>query len=374
MNQNDVKWLEELTKLPTVSGREENVVAWVTRWVERRKDLRLKSDDAGNLMISQQRRSAKRPLLVTAHLDHPGFLVTASAGPKNSFVEFRGGVKEAYFEDAALHFFVDGKTEPARLVSFDHKTGVGLVRSRAHELPVGTLGRWAFAERTLGIRGNSLRAPGCDDLAGVAAALSVIDRARKGKGLGHVAVLLTRAEEVGFVGALAACANGSIPADARLICLETSRSFAESPVGGGPIIRVGDALSVFSPELTNRITGIARKNGGDLVWQRKLMAGGACEATAFSANGYESTCICLPLGNYHNMGNLDEVEAGTGEAKPKPEVISLSDHAGLIDLLMLTARHLDDKGEDLASRLNKRFEESKHFLEPSPQREPGPTP
>ena len=366
MNQNDVKWLVELTRLPTVSGREENVIAWVTRWVERRKDLRLQSDEDGNLLISQKRRSSKRPLFVTAHLDHPGFLVTASKGPRTSVVEFRGGVKEAYFEDAALHFFVGGRTESARLVSFDHKTSIGLVRSRVHELPVGTLGRWAFAERSLGVRGNSLHAPGCDDLAGVAAALSVIDRARKGKALGHVTVLLTRAEEVGFVGALAACANGSIRDDVRLICIETSRSFAESPVGGGPIVRVGDAISVFSPELTNRITSIAREKGGDLVWQRKLMPGGVCEATAFSANGYESTCICLPLGNYHNMGNLDEVEAGTGQAKPKPEVISLSDHEGLIDLLMLTARHLDEEQEDLAARLHKRFEERKHFLQPRP--------
>lgn len=363
MNQSDVKWLTELTRLPTVSGREEAVVGWVTRWVERRTDLHLRSDDAGNLLISQKRRSSKRPLLVTAHLDHPGFLVTGSKGLRTSAVEFRGGVKEAYFEDASLHFFVNGVTESARLVSFDHKTSVGLVRSRRHELPVGTLGRWAFAERSLGIRGNNLHAPGCDDLAGVAAALSMVDRVRKSKGLGHVGVLLTRAEEVGFVGALAACANGSIPEDARLVCLETSRSFADSPVGRGPIVRVGDAISVFSPELTNRITSIARAKGGDLVWQRKLMPGGSCEATAFSANGYESTCICLPLGNYHNMGNLDEVEGGTGEAKPKPEMISLSDYEGLIDLLMLTARHLDDRGDDLASQLHTRFQENKHFLE-----------
>ena len=363
MNKNDLRWLIELTALPTVSGREESVIRWVTDWVRRRDDLRIKPDASGNLFITQKRRSAKRPLLVTAHLDHPGFVVTANRGPGASTVEFRGGVKEPYFNEANLHFFVAGKVQSAKLESFAHHKGTGAIRSRSKEIPVGSIGRWAFPKKSLGVRGDFLHAAGCDDLAGVAAAISFIDRARKGKGLGHVGVMLTRAEEVGFVGALAACANGSIPADARLICLETSRSFAESPVGGGPIVRVGDALSVFSPELTNRLSSIARSKGGALTWQRKLMPGGACEATAFSANGYESTCICLPLGNYHNMGNLDEVEAGGGEAKPKPEFSALADHAGLIDLLMLAARNLDDSKDDLAERLNARYELTKSVLE-----------
>ena len=69
--------------------------------------------------------------------------------------------------------------------------------------------------------------------------------------------------------------GGLISKSARLICLENSRSFPESPIGGGPIVRVGDRISVFSPELTNTISQIcqeAEKKDPDFKWQRRLMS------------------------------------------------------------------------------------------------------
>jgi endoglucanase len=76
-------------------------------------------------------------------------------------------------------------------------------------------------------------------------------------------------------------------------------------------------------------------------WQRKLMAGGACEATAFSAFGFQSTCLCLPLGNYHNMQAIDEVQAGRRPAKVGREFISVEDLHGLIEMLEVVAGGLD---------------------------------
>ena len=38
-----------------------------------------------------------------------------------------------------------------------------------------------------------------------------------------------------------------------MLSIECSRQSADAPVGGGPIVRVGDASSVFSSELTNRV-------------------------------------------------------------------------------------------------------------------------
>jgi len=179
-------------------------------------------------------------------------------------------------------------------------------------------------------------------------------------------VLLTRAEEIGFVGTLAACRDRSVPRDARLICLENSRSFAESPIGGGPILRVGDRLSVFSPDLTNALgallTDHAKRRPG-FTWQRKLMPGGACEATAFSAFGYESTCICLPLGNYHNMGDIDGVAAGKRPARVRPECISLDDYHGMIEMLAVCATLMDKpRVGSLRADLSRRLESFEFVL------------
>ncbi len=85
------------------------------------------------------------------------------------------------------------------------------------------------------------------------------------------------------------------------------------------------------------------------------MPGGACEATAFASFGYSSTCLCLPLGNYHNMERIDEVVAGERPARVGREFIGLDDYHGLIEMLELIASGLDsrDEGGDLRIRLEK---------------------
>jgi endoglucanase len=115
-------------------------------------------------------------------------------------------------------------------------------------------------------------------------------------------------------------------------------------------------MSIFSPGLTAAVAKVAEGlSGGPAAptatqkrgerawkWQRKLMAGGACEATVYCAYGYEATCLCLPLGNYHNMADLGAVQAGTNTERPRVgrEFISVSDFDGLVDLLAACGRGL----------------------------------
>jgi endoglucanase len=116
---------------------------------------------------------------------------------------------------------------------------------------------------------------------------------------------------------------------------------------------------VFDAELTNRITTAVRADG--LTHQRKLMAGGSCEATAFGAFGFRAAGLCLPLHNYHNMGNLDLVEQGSGKAVPMLEEVSLEDFHGLVDLLLIAAEGVDgDWG--LRERLDKVYADGRRLL------------
>jgi endoglucanase len=126
---------------------------------------------------------------------------------------------------------------------------------------------------------------------------------------------------------------------------------------------VGDASTVFDQEMTNQISWTAASKG--LPHQRKLMAGGSCEATAFGVYGYRAAALCIPLENYHNMGNLDEVESGSGKATPMLETIALSDFHTLVDLLLLAAEAVDEEG-GLGTRLDHLYEGSRHLLERRP--------
>ncbi|MHC4211283.1 MAG: M20/M25/M40 family metallo-hydrolase, partial [Planctomycetota bacterium] len=254
------RWLVELTGIPTAAGREDRVIDWVTDWVQRRRNVRMRRDATGNLVITRTGKPPVHPVFITAHIDHPAFVVRKVIDDRSLELEFRGGVFDPYFESAAIEVFdADGNAHRAVITKLDTKAKA-LKRviarlSRAAPVAAGDIARWAFKGRGRKptIHQGRLYAPACDDLAGVAAALSAFDVLRNRRDGASFGVLLTRAEEIGFIGAIAACKNHTITKRARFLCLENSRSFAESPIGDGPILRVGDRLSVFSPQLTNRI-------------------------------------------------------------------------------------------------------------------------
>ncbi len=331
--------LLKITSIPTATGKEQRVVAAIHEWLAARPALALRTDDAGNLFITQKNENPS--LWITAHLDHPAFVVEQIIGdpsqPNTLTLSFRGGVMDPYFKDAriAVHTH-DGRRLPGTIIEAESPSPLRRciadldAHVHAPAVKVGDVATWDLPDAS--IREGMLHAPACDDLAALAAALAAYDIALKADRAANAGLLFTRAEEVGFIGAIAACRNGSIPPGARLLCLENSRASNEAPIGAGPIVRVGDRMWTFSPALTGAVAKAAEtiaseraKTDQPFQWQRKLMVGGACEATCFGAYGHESTCVCLPLGNYHNMANLDQVQAGdTSKAQIAPEMISMS--------------------------------------------------
>lgn len=350
------RWLHELCNTPTIPGYEDRVVEWVERWVSRRPDLTSKRDSGGNVLITRKGRKRLPLVLAVAHIDHPGFLITGVEGRRIDF-EFRGGVDAPYFDDASMVFHPP-HSGTARILSYDPKTQEGTAETTRGGASPGAIAEWRFG----GPRRSSttlFRAPACDDLAGAAASLAALDALRKRPELNHFGVLLTRAEEVGLVGALHAAKHQTIPVDTRLLSIETSRALPAAPIGDGPIIRVGDRATIFDQEMSNRISYAAARSG--MKHQRKLMDGGGCEATAFGGYGYRSTGLCVALGNWHNRGNLDAVEQGTGEAVPMLEEISLEDFHGLVKLIALAAEAVDQP-DNISERLDRLYEDEKHVL------------
>ncbi len=378
-------WLLQLTAIPTAAGRERRVVEWIHEWVSERADLVLTADRHGNLTIEHAEAGAasERPFFITAHLDHPAFVIESIEG-STLHLSFRGGVLDPYFahrppivlftdDDRPVRAIItasDKSTKPFRTATAELAPGESL-----EGLEPGDIGRWDFPEPEIrpetakpGMHaGRVLYTHACDDLAAVAAALAAMDELRGESAARHVRLFFTRAEEIGFVGAIAACREKLLPADGRYVLLENSRSFPESPIGGGPIVRVGDRMSTFSPALTAGIAKVAEdlakadgenkendpgqiesaeRPGAAFKWQRKLMPGGACESTTYMAYGYESTCLCLPLGNYHNMADLqavqDEEAEALANARPGREHIALNDYHHLIRLLVACGTKLTE--------------------------------
>ncbi|MCB1246951.1 MAG: hypothetical protein KDB69_06790 [Acidimicrobiia bacterium] len=349
------RWLEQLTSIPTASGLEHGVIEWVEAWAARRTDLKLTRDSGGNVLIRQKGRAKHPPVLAVAHMDHPAFVVVGVDGKEAAF-EFRGGVNPEYFDRAVVDFPSSGAS--GRVASYEAKTQTGVISLTKGEPAPGEIGVWRLKKGRA--KKDRLQAPACDDLAGCAAALAALDKTRGEPSLRHFGVLLTRAEEVGLVGATHAAKNKTIPEDSRILSIETSRELPNARIGNGPIIRIGDAVTVFDQELSNRISHGAARSG--VRFQRKLMDGGGCEASSFGVFGYRATGLCLALANWHNRGNLDDFEAGTGDPVPMMEEISISDYHGLVDLLVVAARVVDEP-TGLADRFGAAYERTRQILD-----------
>lgn len=340
------------------------------RACRRLKDVHTRYDPHGNL-LAWYRRSPQgvTPLAFVAHTDHPGFVALDALDHRTLRAAFRGGVKPEYFADARVRFWSGGAWVKGQILEISKATSVTdvpgwtfrveevLVRVAKPAAPKAP-GIWDLPDPIL--KGDLVRARCCDDLAGVAALLTLLQRLSRKRARAEVYCLFTRAEEVGFVGAVAAARSRTLPRRLPVISIETSSAFPHAPVGAGPILRVGDRAAVFSPALIAFCERVAKSLAGrrkDFVYQRKLMDGGTCEAVPFLAYGYQAAGICLALGNYHNMDQR--------RRKIASESISLSDWRGMVDwfeALVLDTGDRDEEMRPMRERLESRFAQHEPLL------------
>jgi endoglucanase len=345
----NVSLLCRLADLPTAPFLEHRVAEEIRRFVARRRALSARVDRFGNLFVGYRPRRRVRlkapPIVFAAHMDHPGFAALAMRDRHHVEAEWRGWVPARYFPGARVRFHTRGRWMTGRIVDVIRAGAAPdtirraaasaatfgaegppdriIVRVRGRVAP-DSVGTWDLPDAT--IRGHRFRARMCDDVAGVAAVLAALDGACRRRISAPCFALFTRAEEVGFAGALAAVRGKLIPRKSLLVAVEASKAVAGVIPGAGPVLRVGDRATVFDPAATGYVQVVAEELAGvrkSFAFQRKLMDGGTCESTVYVHHGYRATGICLPLVNYHN---IDE-----RRGRIAPESIDLRDYEWMID-------------------------------------------
>ena len=308
---------------PTVPFMEELPAQHVRAFADER-GLDNETDAAGNVVVKY---GTGTPLVMMAHLDHPGFHVDGDA------LVFKGGLgAESAVAGSPLHFFRRGERDPIGegvVVDVEASGRGSLTRARA-DRTMGDFAMWGFPAWSMD--DGLITARVCDDLLGAAAVLSVLDELAASRPSTCVWGLFTRAEEEGFLGALEAIRLGTVPRNADVLSLECSKALSNAPQGGGVIVRVGDRMSIFDPSLTAALEAAAARVDG-LTFQRRLMDGGACEATAFCAAGYRASGVAVPLGNYHN--------ARDDQRGIAPETVRVEDYLEEVRLLTSLAHNPD---------------------------------
>ncbi|BAM03764.1 hypothetical protein PSMK_16050 [Phycisphaera mikurensis NBRC 102666] len=365
------RWLKqalELLRLPTVSFHEQNVMLWVWRYAHNR-GMPVSVDAVGNLRVDYVPEDADddaRPIVFTAHTDHVGLWavemqngVAADDGRAVLRAHWMGRFPSELMVGQDVLFWTGGKplgeVEPElvpsgargmadlkvggrkvrgtiqRILGFNEEgdvTGVDVAVDEAVE--PGSVGMWDLPDPEQA--DGKLFARAIDDVAGVAALVALLDDLRRDGAARPVSCLFTRAEEGGFFGAIHHCkqryADATEDEAEILITIEASKQLADAPVGGGPIVRVGDKHAVFHPELTAWAAACAERleaEHEDFQYRRRLMDGGTCESSVFQAWTGKAGALCVALGNYHNHD-----AANNGVAS---EFIDVADFGNLIRLM-----------------------------------------
>lgn len=306
--------------------------------------LPVERDAAGNVIARYCPDAAAKlpPLVFVAHMDHPGFEALGEGR-----AQFLGNVvPEMFAKGAGVQFFTGKGVVRTRLARqpkvVEPRAPVTVELTGAAEVQAGDVGMWDFP--LCRVQGDRLRAVAIDDVLSVAALLATMSNIVKAKRGTHVWAIFTRAEEVGFPGAIAVARSGLIPPDALVVSLEMSKQRPWARIGNGPVIRLGDRMTLFDPLASLFLQETAQEAA--IGAQRAVMDGGVCEATAFAGFGYRVGGLCLPLGNYHNIGP---------GRRAAPEYVSVTDLLGLVALMTATAMNWRRFG-GTANRLRRRVQ------------------
>jgi endoglucanase len=278
--------------------------------------------------------SAGRALVLAAHMDHPGFEVVRPLGDGRWVARFHGGVPGKYFREGIALRLLPGSSA-AKLGQRLGEEKQFEVRTSPAVLPHAPRPEYAVWElEDFALRNGHIHGRSCDDLVGVACILATLIELKRHRRRVHVLGVISRAEEVGFQGALTVAKAKLLPKNSLIISLETSKELPPTKMGRGVILRVGDRTSIFDSEATRFLGEVAaglRAKDRAFQVQRALMFGGTCEATAYQEFGFQTAAVCVALGNYHNCHPAGRIAA---------EYVNLSDACGMVDLLVAAARQL----------------------------------
>ena len=362
--------------MPTAPFHEQFVVAAIKEYANK-TNVAITEDPAGNLFLLYNggKLTQSTPhMIMTAHMDHPGLMYVETLSDCEYQFELIGNVDIELAKQAPVDIYFNASgpdQQPIRGIiesfqTLNSKTGkseflrceVRTAEPIRNPIETECFAMWHVPP--LQQKGRKLHGRACDDLAGLSVALTVIDILRYSQSPACVGILLTRAEETGFGGMMAAVVQEWLRKQSIYINIECSNYLAGACLGMGPVIRVGDRLSIFDAEITAALVEIAEnENPQRLPYQRKLMDGGSCEATVLSQWGYRVGAVTLPLYNYHNAG----------KKSLRSEAINIDDAINLVLLLVRMTTHMisnhsidDLTGGKLKNALEDRYYHQKKHL------------
>jgi endoglucanase len=341
---------------PTAPFRETQVMS-ALKLLCNEAQLPFVQDNFGNIWINVKNFSDLKNvnLLVVAHTDHPGIVIEKIERKKLYGKWLGGGPKD--IQNSIFEVFSENVSTFAKVVS--HTSGPRgpdkvilelLANFNFYKKEIKKLGACLSFESNkikdnIIFKNNQCITKAADDLAGtVCSFLALKEALKESKNLRKTALLFTRAEESGFHGTLYVLRKKILNSKkTKILSIEASSRLSPNGLPDfGPILRLGDRMTLFNHDFTYALESIAKKiqaQDKNFKYQKRIMDGGACEASAFNLYGFKVSGISLPLINYHNQYlphsffDSKNLYSKNYKDKPHPEAVSINDIKNLIYFL-----------------------------------------
>lgn len=315
--------LKNLCGLVGVSGRESSVTEFITNRLQDINDVEYFVDNSGNIIANKKGKKTGKKLMVDAHMDEVGFIVTYVED--NGLIRFAnvGGIetetllcKKVAFKKAIgvigmkpIHLAEDGEKDSLPKLD-DLFIDVG-AKTKEEALACVTLGEVGTFKSEFCDYGDGLfMGRAIDDRVGCAVLLRLLQEDSEY----DFTATFTVQEELGCKGA--ATAAFSVNPEIAIVLegttagdiLDVSEHKQVCKVKNGPAISFMDRVSIYDRELYE----LCFKQGVTCQPKAYVSGGNNSGSIALSGNGAKVLAISLPTRYLHSantIGSYDDVES-----------------------------------------------------------------
>ncbi len=314
--------LEKLCNLNGISGREHSVREYIISQIEGKAEYTV--DPLGNVLVFKKgKNTAKNRVMLTAHMDEVGFMVTEITSSGCLKIAAVGGIDEKVV--AGRLVTVNGiegviGLKPVHLCDDDEMkkspeikalcVDIGADSKEEAQKLVSIGDSVCFASDFVKFGNNRIKAKAIDDRFGCAVMLDMID----GELEYDTWFAFLVQEEVGLRGAQPAAYT--IRPDYAIVIETTTASdiaFVSGAdrvclVGGGAVVSFMDRSTVYDRQLFKKAFALAEENG--IKCQTKTVVAGGNDAGAIhkSAGGIKTLAVSLPCRYLHSASSVAGVD------------------------------------------------------------------
>ena len=315
--------LKALCLCPSVSGREEKIRRKITEFIAPLCDS-VRTDSLGNLIAHKKGSGKGKKIMLAAHMDEIGFLVTFIEDSGMLRVAPVGGISwsASAFSSVVSENGVKGAIVPdAKTKAADYKADVfyidiGAKDKKSAETKVA-IGDFFVATPSLErLMGSRVLGRPLDDRIGCAVLLGIAERLKTVSLEDDVYYVFSTQEEVGCRGAMPAAFT--VQPDIAL-CFDvtgTGDTPASSPmackIGGGAAIKIKDASVICDEQTVAELARIAKEK--NIKHQKEILLYGGTDTSSMQLAGAGAAVGALSIPTRYIHSGVELCDLADAEA------------------------------------------------------------